>query len=441
MLLALSVISPQAASLGASAYKVFDQRGGTIGRVAGNDWVLPDPDNFVSSRHARIRWAADGYYLEDTSSNGTFLNAPDKLVSRTVPVKLNDGDRLYIGDFEIIVQLIASTPAPSPGVGLGTVDPLAALGAGLSQPRPTPAPAMPTPPPVPPAAPAPAMPTPPPIPPAAPAPAPAAPGGGLIPDNWEPTGFSNLGAAHAAHAAPSAPQPPPAVAPQPTPPPAAAPQPMPPLAAAPLPPTSTPQPAAPSGAADLLVALGLDPARVDPSIQQQLAAVLRIAVQGLMDILKSRAEVKNTFRLPVTIMKPVENNPLKFSMNAEDALYNLFVKRNPGYLGPLEAFEEGFQDAAFHQAAVLVAVRAAFNAMLAKFHPKHLEEVYERKVRRTAMLGLGARGKFWDLYCERFEEIDRDRETHFQLLFGEEFARAYNEHLQKLAADARLRRR
>lgn len=160
-----------------------------------------------------------------------------------------------------------------------------------------------------------------------------------------------------------------------------------------------------------------------------------------MDVLKARAEVKNNFRLPITTIKPVENNPLKFSMNAEDALFNLFVKRNPGYLGPIEAFEEGFQDASFHQTAVLAGVRAAFNSMLAKFHPTHLEEVYERKLRRTALLGLGGRGKFWELYRERFEEIDRDREGHFQLLFGEEFARAYNEHLQKLAADARLRRR
>lgn len=398
MLLALSIISSQAAALGATAYKVFDERGGTIGRVAGNDWVLPDPDNFVSSRHANVRWASGAFYLEDTSSNGTFLNAPDKAVPRAAPVRLSDGDRLYIGDFEIIVQLIDTTPAAPPGVGLGTVDPLAALGAGRSE-IPVPAP-------------------PPMLAPSAPL-APATPAAGPIPDNWEPTGFNR---GPVGHAPPSAP--PPAQTP----------------AAAP-PPPPTAQPSVAAGAADLLTALGLDPARVDPAVQQQLGAVLRIAVQGLMEILKSRAEVKNTFRLPLTIIKPVENNPLKFSMNAEDALFNLFVKRNPGYLGPTEAFEEGFQDAAFHQAAVLAGVRAAFNAMLAKFHPTHLEEIYERKLKRTALLGLGGRGKFWELYRERFEEIDRDREAHFQLLFGEEFARAYNDHLQKLAADARLRRR
>src|SRR5262249_13615504 len=54
MLLALSVVSEQGATLGNTAYKIFDERGGSIGRVAGNDWVLPDPQNFVSSRHARV---------------------------------------------------------------------------------------------------------------------------------------------------------------------------------------------------------------------------------------------------------------------------------------------------------------------------------------------------------------------------------------------------
>ncbi len=296
MLLALSIISSQAAALGATAYKVFDERGGTIGRVAGNDWILPN-DSFVSSRHANVRWAAGAFYLEDTSSNGTFLNAPDKAVSRAAPARLQDGDRLFIGDFEIIVQLIDAAPASPPGVGLGTVDPLAALGAGLSQPRAAP--------------PLPTM-----VAPSPPAAA-AAPGAGHIPDNWEPTGFNRTPAA--AQAAPSTPQPAQMLSSAP--------------AAAP-PPAVSAQPAAAAGTADLLMALGLDPARVDPAIQQQLGAVLRIAVQGLMDVLKSRAEVKNNFRLPITIIKPVENNPLMFSMNAEDALFNLFVKRNPGYLGP-----------------------------------------------------------------------------------------------------------
>jgi predicted component of type VI protein secretion system len=347
MLLALSIVSEQGAALGPTAYKVFDERGGSIGRIAGNDWVLPDPNNFVSSRHARVTANNGAFFLEDTSSNGTFINAPDRPTSRAELQLLSDGDRLYIGDYEIIVQLIPSAPAevatraPAPAqpppsqLGLGTVDPLAAL--------------------------------------------------------------ADAGAPAAAPAK------------------------------------------APAGA-NPLAALGVDVARLDPAIQQQLGEILRLTVQGLVEVLKSRAEVKNSFRLPTTSLKPVENNPLKFSQNADDALQNLFVKRNAGYLAPVEAFQEGFDDVTFHQYAVLAGIRAGFNAVLAKLHPQKLEELYERKLKRTAMLGLGNKAKYWEMYRAQFEEIDRDREAHFQLLFGEEFALAYNEHLQKLAADARRRK-
>jgi type VI secretion system FHA domain protein len=414
MLLALSIISSQGASLGPTAYKVFDQRGGSIGRIEGNDWVLPDAEKFVSSRHAQIRWIAGAFYLEDVSSNGTFINAPDRPVSRTQPMQLRDGDRLFIGDYEVIVQLIggaeavataagaAPADAGAHGLGLGTVDPLAVLGGARSE---TPAAV---------------------VPPAAPPPATAiAP---RIPDDWQPTALKAPGGTPA-----QAPLLPMAAATSGAP--AAA-------ATSGAPAAAAAAPAQPGGnIAELLTALGLDPSRVEPSIQQQLGGILRLAVEGLVEALKTRAQVKNTFRMPMTNIKPVENNPLKFSMNVQDAVFNLFVKRNPGYLGAVEAFEEGFQDIQFHQAAVLAGVRAAFNSMLGKFHPDHLEEQYERKVKRSGVLGLGGRSKYWELYRGQFEEIDRDREAHFQLLFGEEFAKAYNEHLQKLAAEARLRRR
>jgi predicted component of type VI protein secretion system len=258
MLLALSVVSDQGGELGASAYKVFDERGGSIGRIAGNDWVLPDPQNFVSSRHARVSLVEGRFWLEDTSSNGTFINAPDRAASRDRPQPLNDGDRLYIGDYEIIVQIIQDEAPPS-ALGLGTVDPLAALADTASVPV-------------------------------------AAAQRPLDPTRAASTAKAAVGAAGA----------------------------------------------------------------------EELETMVRLAVQA--------------------------------------------------------------------------AVRAGFNAMLAKLHPHKLEELYDRKLKRTAMLGLGNKAKYWEMYRAQFEEIDRDREAHFQLLFGEEFALAYNEHLQKLMAEARLRK-
>src|SRR5687768_7623386 len=96
-LLALSVIGPQSTELGPTAYKVFDRRGGSIGRLDGNDWTLPDPDRFVSTRHATVTFEGGAWRLADVSSNGTFLNGPDVPVSREQPAALRDGDRIFIG--------------------------------------------------------------------------------------------------------------------------------------------------------------------------------------------------------------------------------------------------------------------------------------------------------------------------------------------------------
>jgi type VI secretion system protein len=180
---------------------------------------------------------------------------------------------------------------------------------------------------------------------------------------------------------------------------------------------------------------------VSPETFAELGEILRIVVQGMIEVLQSRTEVKNNFRVPMTTMKPVENNPLKFSMNVEDAIHNLFVKRNPGYLQPVDAFREGFRDVAYHQVAMLSGIRTAYNALLARFDPETLQETYERKLKRTMLLGMATKLKYWDMYCEQFEEFDRDAESTFQNLFGEEFAKAYFEQLQQLANTARLRKR
>jgi type VI secretion system FHA domain protein len=477
MLLALSVISENAANLGQNGYKVFDERGGTIGRVSGNDWILPDPDKFVSSRHAMVRCDSGRFLLSDTSTNGTFINSQDQPMARDRPVPLADGDRLFIGEYEILVQLIeeAMAGAPEPVIAQPAVMPAETLqGETLEVASLEDSPFD------------------------LPADVPADPASNrpsAIPSDYQITGYRSPAGSSASSSAapqprarpaedppdlpeavdpllglpaarsepqrlippaPAAPLPPPGAtafrqpaalrpAPASAPPsraPAPSAQPLRPAAAPPPPrPAAPTSVAASDGGADLLSALGLDPSRIDPVVYEQLGTIVRIVVQGLIEVLQSRAEIKNNFRMPMTSIRPVENNPLKFSMNADDALHNLFVKRNPGYLPPVESFQEAFQDVAFHQLAMLAGVRAAYDAMLAKLHPDRLEEIYERKLKRTALLNMGRQSKFWDLYREQFEDIDRDAEAHFQMLFGEEFAKAYNDQLQRLNAAARARQR
>ena len=106
-----------------------------------------------------------------------------------------------------------------------------------------------------------------------------------------------------------------------------------------------------------------------------------------MDVLQSRRQIKDEFRMRMTQFRPAENNPLKFSANVEDALHNLLVKRNAAYLGPVDAFEDAFADLRNHQLAMLAGMRVAFESMLAEFDPDRLQEEFDRQ----ACEGSGAR--------------------------------------------------
>ena len=108
MILTLQVVGERAQDLGAASRKVFKGIGGTIGRLPDNDWVFPDP--YVSGRHALIRYVNGTYFIEDTSTNGVFVNSLESRLAKGQAHALRDGDRLYIDAYEIEV-LIKEDPA------------------------------------------------------------------------------------------------------------------------------------------------------------------------------------------------------------------------------------------------------------------------------------------------------------------------------------------
>ena len=526
--LRLEIVGPQAAALGASAAKVFGTAGGTIGRVSDNDWVLPDP--YISSRHARIHWRNGQFLIEDTSSNGVFINAPDRRLGRGQMHPLQGGDRIFIDAYEIRVTLMATTVQEP-------ASPLADLFDAKPSHTPTGAPRIPEDPfgaddpfrPV--SQPQPARQTipedfnlgvsdpaqgglsgesidplellgfqakrstqsvpkaedlasrsplndhyKPPAPVITPAKDPARTGAhSVIPDNYDP--LSDNGASADPFDAPP-------VAPPPRPQPGQKPRvatttldvpedrtvalprntsssPPTPIRSTPTsPPTTptrevpaTPPPPPPAPArrepaaegsldfAAMLKGAGLEGVQVTPELAENFGRILRIVVGGLMDVLRTREQIKNEFRMRMTTFKSADNNPLKFSANVDDALHNLLVKRNSAYLGPAEAFEDAFADVRNHQMAMLAGVRVAFNAMLADFEPERLQEIFDRQLKKGSLLSAPARLRYWELYRDKFHDMVKDPESNFRELFGDEFARAYEEQLESLKALARAQRK
>ena len=93
MALVLEIVSEHADLVGEDATRTFNEEGGTIGRSLKNDWILPDPDRFISGRHATIDHKAGIYYLLDTSSNGVYINDEVEPIGKGNPRRLFNGDR------------------------------------------------------------------------------------------------------------------------------------------------------------------------------------------------------------------------------------------------------------------------------------------------------------------------------------------------------------
>ena len=117
MTLRLRVVSDHRRVLGDRSTIVFGADGGTLGRSADNDWVLPDPLRYVSAHHGRVQYRDGHYFLDDLSTNGIFLNDDEQAVSKRFPggYRVQNGDIIRIGEYQIVVAVEATEPAAAPG--------------------------------------------------------------------------------------------------------------------------------------------------------------------------------------------------------------------------------------------------------------------------------------------------------------------------------------
>ncbi|MEO8901583.1 MAG: FHA domain-containing protein [Polyangiaceae bacterium] len=84
---------------GAERREVFDTAELTVGRVQGNELMLPKGN--VSKRHARLLYRDGRFIVTDlNSTNGTYVNRR-KITQATI---VREGDRIYIGDFVLRIE-------------------------------------------------------------------------------------------------------------------------------------------------------------------------------------------------------------------------------------------------------------------------------------------------------------------------------------------------
>jgi type VI secretion system protein ImpI len=438
---------------GPLSVSVTGKRNIDIGRDSHLDWTLPDPTRFISSKHAEIRYRDGGYWLHDVSTNGTFLNGGDHRMQ--APHCLRTGDRFTIGHY-IIAAAVDAEQAEAPaasGVPPPQVPAYQELWANehevappidraqLRPPREQAAPINPdfldwaadVPNPF-----------------NAPPPTQAAPG---PPQRSEDEGW----AVGPMSQIPVPPLPPPDV-PEPRRPIWTS-EPQAPWAAeggtgsqaenqAPesrgfAPPPPRPESFAASVGAGgrsvppeeflrrLAAAAGVSEevfAKKDAGeLADQLGAVTRLVVDNVMQLLNARVQAKRLARSSQhTMIQAFDNNPLKFSPTAEEALRIMFGPPTRSYLDASHAIEQGFEDLKTHQIKTYSAMQHALTTLMAGLEPDTIARDTDAD-RGMAALLVSRKAKLWDAYVARWQAQVRREGTGlvdtFMLLFADYYDR------------------
>ncbi len=164
---------------------------------------------------------------------------------------------------------------------------------------------------------------------------------------------------------------------------------------------------------------------------ERLGQAFGTMVEGLREVLMTRASIKGEFRMNQTQIQAGGNNPLKFSVSVEQALEVMVRPTVRGYLPADKAANEALKDIKAHEVAVISGMEAAFKAMLKRLDPQTLAGRLEERGGLSSFLS-GKKARYWEVYERMYGEIAQEAEDDFHTLFGKEFARAYQEQLKKI---------
>ncbi len=195
-------------------------------------------------------------------------------------------------------------------------------------------------------------------------------------------------------------------------------------------------PAPDTAAAAVLQGLGLGhlPAGgLGPEQWRTVGALLRTMTEGTLDLLTARMVAKRELGAAATQLRSRENNPLKFSPDVDAALSHLLGPAEHGFLPPLQAVQEAFDDLRAHQVVLLAGMRAALESVMARFDPSALEQRMAPGGAWESLIPAQRKARLWTEYSQQFAQIVGEVEGDFDALLGRAFLKAYQAQLAELA--------
>jgi FHA domain-containing protein len=172
-----------------------------------------------------------------------------------------------------------------------------------------------------------------------------------------------------------------------------------------------------------------------PALMRLMGRLVHEATRGTVDLLMARAALKREIRAEVTMIVSRENNPLKFSPSTEVALGHLLSPPARGFMEADQAMRDAYDDLRAHQFAFLAGMRAALEGILKRFDPAQLEAKLTQRSMLASLIPAKRKAGMWDVFTQLYGQISAEASDDFHELFGKEFLRAYNDHIDQLARD------
>jgi|GEM_PF-1075099 len=165
---------------------------------------------------------------------------------------------------------------------------------------------------------------------------------------------------------------------------------------------------------------------ITPELMETIGRMLQATAQGMVSLLAMRATVKQEIHLSVTLINPKSNNPLKFLPDGHTALLQMLGPRIPGFMAPIEAMEEAFEDLNTHQTAIAAGTQAAIKALFRRFDPHSIEAQNPQSGVSSKMSRTLYDARLWNAYKNQYKQIKDEVKDDFFSRLGADFHKAYN---------------
>jgi len=143
----------------------------------------------------------------------------------------------------------------------------------------------------------------------------------------------------------------------------------------------------------------------DPQDLAQLKALLKISVQGYMQLLQARRVFQEETGGSLTTISSKANNPLKFSATVDEALNRLLDESSPAFLSGEQALNEACQDILAHMHLSVEHSQAVLTQLKSTLNPQILQDELAQAGSFKLGLSTSRKARLWDLYCARYNTL------------------------------------